>query len=245
MRHLVLNLEREAIDLAHVWPKTYPSLEEGREKCCCYWFVGLVIKSSLTANQQQDEDGSQKKNLDLTTPIKKFSELVMSAAHTIGCWKEGMKVAADYKKRKQLSQYLPPDERHKLKVERIKPVATSMSSEAMDSPKTSTGKRRPSDPDFDGENSNSLSGDNTTNSQNMATMAGNENNSNGETQPPIKKSNTSAETPAELTAMPMSTSASPAPPPSSFVVPSNDQPMLNGTNSSLTSSASSTAANLS
>ena len=32
VRHLILNLEREAIELAHVWPKTYPSLEEGREK---------------------------------------------------------------------------------------------------------------------------------------------------------------------------------------------------------------------
>ena len=77
VRHLILNLEREAIELAHVWPKTYPSLEEGREKTCCYWFVGLVIKT------RQTEDGAQPQNLDLTTPIKAFTELVMRSAITI------------------------------------------------------------------------------------------------------------------------------------------------------------------
>ena len=38
------NLEREALELAHIWPKTYPSLEEGKEKTTSYWFIGLVIK---------------------------------------------------------------------------------------------------------------------------------------------------------------------------------------------------------
>jgi hypothetical protein len=111
---LVGNLEREAIELAHVWPKTYPSLEEGREKSCCYWFVGLVIKASSA-------EGTQ--NLDLTTPIKKFTELVMGTAITIKRWKEGMRVEAYYKKRKQLAPYLPPAERHKLKTERKSAVS--------------------------------------------------------------------------------------------------------------------------
>lgn len=78
VRHLILNLEREAIELAHVWPKTYPSLEEGREKTCCYWFVGLVIKTKPSV-----EDASQPQNLDLTSPIKTFCELVMRSAVTI------------------------------------------------------------------------------------------------------------------------------------------------------------------
>ncbi len=78
MRHLIGNLEREAIELAHVWPKTYPSLEPGRENCCCFWFVGLEIKKDL---------GGQ--TLDLTSPIKKFTELVMGTAVSIGRWKEG------------------------------------------------------------------------------------------------------------------------------------------------------------
>jgi hypothetical protein len=77
VRHLILNLEREAIDLAHVWPKTYPSMDEGRDKTCCYWFVGLVIKTSPSA------EAGQPQNLDLTTPIKTFCELVMRAAVTI------------------------------------------------------------------------------------------------------------------------------------------------------------------
>ena len=77
VRHLISNLEREAIELAHVWPKTYPSLEEGKEKTCCYWFVGLIIK------QKQTEEGGQPQNLDLTTPIKAFTELVMRAAISI------------------------------------------------------------------------------------------------------------------------------------------------------------------
>lgn len=77
VRHLILNLEREAIELAHVWPKTYPSLEEGREKMCCYWFVGLVIKA------KPSDDTGQPQNLDLTTPIRAFTELVMRTAITI------------------------------------------------------------------------------------------------------------------------------------------------------------------
>jgi len=105
VRHLVAYLEREAIELAHVWPKTYPCMEEGREKTCCYWFVGLVIKSG--------EAG-----LNLTLPIKQFTELVMRSATAIEVWKEGMKVDANYSKRKQLASYLPPSERHKLKVSR-------------------------------------------------------------------------------------------------------------------------------
>ena len=77
VRHLILNLEREAIELAHVWPKTYPSLEEGKEKLCCYWFVGIILKTSPAI------DTAKHKSLDLTTPIKAFTELVMRTAHSI------------------------------------------------------------------------------------------------------------------------------------------------------------------
>ena len=81
VRHLILNLEREAIELAHVWPKTYPSLEEGREKLCCYWFIGLLIKPMP---KPSDDSGNQpRQNLDLTTPIKNFQELVMRQAASI------------------------------------------------------------------------------------------------------------------------------------------------------------------
>ena len=78
VRHLILNLEREAIELAHVWPKAYPSLEEGREKTCCYWFVGLVIRT------QPSSETGQSPNLDLTAPITKFTELVMKQSESIG-----------------------------------------------------------------------------------------------------------------------------------------------------------------
>ena len=54
------NLEREAINLAHIWPKTYSSLEDGKEKICCYWFIGLKL----------DMEGGKGGQLDLTTPIK-------------------------------------------------------------------------------------------------------------------------------------------------------------------------------
>ena len=112
MRHLVGNLEREAIDLAHVWPKTYPSLEPGRETSCCYWFIGLQL------GKKTKEDGTPQ-SLDLTVPIRKFTEVVMSSATTtVGMWREGMKVEAVYKRRKELAHYLPPDERYKLKAEK-------------------------------------------------------------------------------------------------------------------------------
>jgi len=121
VRHLVTYLEREAIDLAHVWPKTYPSLEEGREKTCCYWFVGLVIKSG--------EAG-----LDLTSPIKLFTETVMRAATAIEVWKEGMIVDANYRKKKQIAQYLPASERHKLQ----RPERKSLSSATPNSSASAT-----------------------------------------------------------------------------------------------------------
>ncbi len=232
VRHLVLNLEREAIDLAHVWPKTYPSLEEGKEKMCSYWFIGLVIRST----PQQEEEG-QKKNLDLTTPIRKFSELVMAAAHSIGVFKEGMKVEAFYKKRKQLSTYLPPEERLKLKPERGKPPLASTaasSSTEVDSPKQS-GKRRPSDPDLD---DNSNTGDNSINpigsGTNLSSGGGgtiSESNSNGgfETQPPVKKSHTATEDEeAASPVMPMSTTPSEPTSPPSNTNSSEPPPVLNG-----------------
>lgn len=110
VRHLINNLEREInITLAHVWPRPYPSLEEGREKLCCYWFIGLVIKTNQPGEPQ---------NLDLTTPIKSFTELIMRSSTTTNVWKMGMKVTADYKKRKQLARYLPVEERAKLKADK-------------------------------------------------------------------------------------------------------------------------------
>ena len=112
VRHLVGNLEREAIDLAHVWPKTYPSLEPGRETSCCYWFIGLQLRTA------RKEDGTPQ-SLDLTVPIRKFTEVVMSTATTtVGMWREGMKVEAVYKRRKELAHFLPPAERYKLKAEK-------------------------------------------------------------------------------------------------------------------------------
>jgi len=222
VRHLILNLERESIELAHVWPKTYPSLEEGREKTCCYWFVGLVIKAKQTTEEGQPQ------NLDLTTPIKAFTELVMRSAINITVWKEGMKVEAFYRKRKQLSQYLPPSERHKLKVERPRPSASALAAansalnspsrtvidrsnenSLLESPNTTNqgtpltttttmtaGKRRPSDLESDVDMS--LSGDSSM--SNAVCNNPNMNNSevtNGseQSQPPMKRSNTANETP--------------------------------------------------
>ena len=79
MRHLVANLEREAISLAHVWPKSYRSLVEGCDKICCYWFIGLKVEI-------KEGSGGQ---LDLTTPIKAFTDIVMRSAIQINVWKTG------------------------------------------------------------------------------------------------------------------------------------------------------------
>jgi len=118
VRHLVGNLERDALELAHVWPKTYPSLEEGKEKTTCYWFIGLVIKATPPTPAAGEAPANPQINLDLTTPIRAFCELVMRSAITNQMWKEGMCVEAFYKKRKQLNDYLPLEERQKLKPER-------------------------------------------------------------------------------------------------------------------------------
>jgi len=109
VRHLVANLEREAISLAHVWPKSYRSLVDGCDKVCCYWFIGLKV---------EPKEGSTGGQLDLTTPIKAFTDIVMRSAIQINVWKTGMKIVADYKKRKELKEYLPHEEHWKLKSDR-------------------------------------------------------------------------------------------------------------------------------
>jgi len=109
VRHLVANLEREAISLAHVWPKSYRSLVDGCDKLCCYWFIGLKVEL---------KEGNTGGQLDLTTPIKAFTDIVMRSAIQINVWKTGMKIVADYKKRKELKEYLPHDEHWKLKSDR-------------------------------------------------------------------------------------------------------------------------------
>ena len=129
-------------------------------------------------------------------------------------WKDGMKVEASYRKRKHLSQYLPPSERYKLKVERPRPAAAAGGSavnspartdvdrsavsagatsdtslvESPSSGPASTGKRRPSDPDSEADMS--LSGDSA-----RMTSSGHPEVTNGEAQPPMKRSNTANEAP--------------------------------------------------
>ena len=82
--------------------------------------------------------------LDLTTPIKAFTDIVMRSAIQINVWKtgifyivphlifihyyfRGMKIVADYKKRKELKEYLPHDEHWKLKSQDRKPSTAILS----------------------------------------------------------------------------------------------------------------------
>lgn len=186
VRHLVGNLEREAIELAHVWPKTYPSQEPGKEKTCCYWFVGLQLKPL------KDTDGKQ--NLDLTTPIKKFTELVMGTAISIQRWKDGMRVEATHKRRSELAPLLPPEEQYKVKKER---KAAKTTQAARKSPNNSSSnstsetadtkpvpraiKRRPSD--LDEESCSNGAGGPPLLSEDESMSC----------EPPIKRSNTDSE----------------------------------------------------
>lgn len=107
VRHLISSLERESISLAHVWPRTYPAASDSGSKTpACYWFVGLVVGGGV---------GGQ---LDLTAPIKTFTDIVMRAAIQINVWRQGMRIEAYYKRRKELAPYLPAGERWKLRSER-------------------------------------------------------------------------------------------------------------------------------
>jgi poly(A) polymerase len=196
IRHLIKDLEKEAIEYAHIWPKPYPSQAEGQAKLCCYWFVGLVI------TLPSESATGQSQNLDLTSPIKAFTEMVMRTALVNKTWKEGMRVEASYKKRKQLAHYLPPEERHKLKTERKASTSTllNLSSSSprpaarnppgdASSPST-TIKRRPSDQD-------SVSADASDVGNSHKSGDGANPSSNGgsqfDVQPPTKKSNTTTE----------------------------------------------------
>ena len=104
-----------------------------------------------------------------------------------------MKVEAFYKKRKQLSEYLPPSERHKLKVVKSSNVNSpartlvdksnenSLAEAPIAASVTPTGgKRRTSDPDSEAD----MSVDNSKMNCEVA---------NGEAQPPMKRSNTSSQ----------------------------------------------------
>jgi len=124
VRHLISNLERESISLAHVWPRTYPANEDSAaasSKTTCYWFVGLVVGGAV---------GGQ---LDLTAPIKTFTDIVMRAAIQIHVWQPGMRIEAYYKRGKELAPYLPASERWKLRSERKSTAAASTSSSALGS----------------------------------------------------------------------------------------------------------------
>ena len=54
---------------------------EGCDKICCYWFIGLKVEM---------KDGKAGGQLDLTTPIKAFTDIVMRSAIQINVWKQGL-----------------------------------------------------------------------------------------------------------------------------------------------------------
>ena len=58
------------------------------------------------------------RDLDLKTPYKKFTELVMHVAISGKIWKDGMKVDVFYKTRNELTEYLPTEERLRVTSER-------------------------------------------------------------------------------------------------------------------------------
>ena len=131
MRHLIASLERENINLAHVWPKTYPGMKEETAKTTCYWFVGLVVGNSANGH------------LDLTSPIKNFTDIVMRSAIQINVWKTGMRIEAYYRKRKLLAPYLPASEHWKLKSERKSSVAVTAAASPSSNGSSSATKRSP------------------------------------------------------------------------------------------------------
>ena len=125
MHHLIRSLASDSIELAHIWSKPYPPPGEGHEKLCLYWFVGLDIKTQAASALNPPQ------HLELSTPIKKFCDLVMRAANRRRIWKTGMKMEATYKEMKELEQYLPPGEWLKLKTEQTLSL-TSSSEQARD-----------------------------------------------------------------------------------------------------------------
>ena len=54
---------------------------EGCDKVCCYWFIGLKVEL---------KEGNAGGQLDLTTPIKAFTDIVMRSAIQINVWKTGI-----------------------------------------------------------------------------------------------------------------------------------------------------------
>eukprot|EP00088_Acartia_fossae_P040415 TRINITY_DN4209_c0_g1_i9.p1 TRINITY_DN4209_c0_g1~~TRINITY_DN4209_c0_g1_i9.p1 ORF type:complete len:630 (-),score=201.37 TRINITY_DN4209_c0_g1_i9:369-2258(-) len=134
IRHLISKLEQENISLAHVWPKPYPGQEEGNKKTTCYWFVGIVVGGSAGAH------------LDLTAPIKHFTDIVMRSAIQINVWKNGMRIEANYKKRKALAPYLPEADHWKLKNDRKSSVSQLAAAVASATPPTTAAAAAPATP---------------------------------------------------------------------------------------------------
>merc|ERR1719469_648555 len=91
-------------------------------------------------------------SMDLTTPIKNFTEMVMKSAIHINMWKTGMRIEAYHRRRKGLAAYLPTEEHWKLKVKK-EPLAPSQTTSASNSPNPNA----PNAVALNGDNKRSLS----------------------------------------------------------------------------------------
>ncbi|XP_071963960.1 poly(A) polymerase beta-like [Antedon mediterranea] len=137
IRILIGNLERNpVIKLAHVNPKSYvpQNTDEKSDLFVSMWFIGLEFAQIDPST-----------NVNLTFDIQNFVDTVHRQALNIKLFEEGMKIEAKHVKRKQLSQYLPPElVRSKKKLsqgnDNIKPILIL---ESKDAPKIPDAAKKP------------------------------------------------------------------------------------------------------
>ena len=79
IRHLVCDLERQLLQLAQVWTKCYSSLEEGKEKRICYWFIGLRLKGKR--KRKKDKNGLSQNNITFNSTIPSITSFIEQSSN--------------------------------------------------------------------------------------------------------------------------------------------------------------------
>ncbi|KRY58911.1 Poly(A) polymerase gamma [Trichinella britovi] len=98
MRYLIGQFEHNTgVLLAHVNPEQFSPLEEHGDGVESFWVVGL----------EMNKEGIGAKNIDLTSDIQSFVDSIMRQALNSDVWRQGMKVEAKYRRRRELTRILP------------------------------------------------------------------------------------------------------------------------------------------
>ena len=82
LRHFVGDLQKESLQYVQIWPKFYPSLELGKEKISCYWFIGLMF----TGKRKKEKNSLGKKGFlaNIRDSTADFEQVISFTRESLG-----------------------------------------------------------------------------------------------------------------------------------------------------------------